>query len=82
LSLWGLPESVIEGVAWHHRPSESGKPGFSTVLTTHVASICDELQNPCWLSDQTAIDTLYLEKIGYLDKQEKWKRTLHLAEMS
>jgi HD-like signal output (HDOD) protein len=37
LGLWGLPESVIEGVAQHHDPMGSDQTGFSTGLATHAA---------------------------------------------
>jgi HD-like signal output (HDOD) protein len=38
LSLWGLPSTVIEGVAWRHRPSASSQSEFSALAATHVAS--------------------------------------------
>lgn len=37
LGLWGLPDSIVECVAWHHRPIESGQQEFSGVLAIHVA---------------------------------------------
>jgi HD-like signal output (HDOD) protein/CheY-like chemotaxis protein len=79
LSLWGLPERVIEGVAWHQRPSESGVDGFSTVLTTHVASIYSERQNTYWLADRTPLDSEYLEKVGYLEKEKEWEKAVRDA---
>jgi HD-like signal output (HDOD) protein/CheY-like chemotaxis protein len=49
LGLWGLPENVVEGVAWHHRPSESPLHGFSPSLATHVATVLHEERLPFWM---------------------------------
>jgi len=76
MSLWGLPDNVIEGVAWHYRPSESAKSEFSTVATTHVATVYDEQQNPHWMIDSMTLDTDYLTRIGCLEKEKEWRRAL------
>jgi HD-like signal output (HDOD) protein len=70
--LWGLPSSIIEGIAWHHRPSKSPKGGFCTVTTTHIASFYYDQHFPSTLNDHIELDTLYLERIGGLPRQEKW----------
>ena len=74
MSLWGLPDNVIEGVAWHYHPSESAKSEFSTVATTHVATVYDEQQNPHWMIDSITLDTDYLTRIGCLEKEKEWRR--------
>jgi len=76
MSLWGLPDNVIEGVAWHYHPSESAKSEFSTVATTHVATVYDEQQNPHWMIDSITLDTDYLTRIGCLEKEKEWRRAL------
>jgi HD-like signal output (HDOD) protein/CheY-like chemotaxis protein len=79
LSVWGLSDNVIEGVAWHHRPSESNQTGFSTVVATHVACMYDEEQNPYWLADGTSFDFDYIRKIDCLEKEQEWRRILQDA---
>ena len=37
LGLWGLPDELVEAVAYHHRPSESLTLGFSPLAAVHVA---------------------------------------------
>ena len=73
LSLWGLPSNVIEGAAWQHHPSACNQLGFSAVAATHVANICDEQNNPHWISDRTPLDVNYLNSIGCLEKERGWK---------
>ena len=76
MSLWGLPDNVIEGVAWHYHPSESAKSEFSTVATTHAATVYDEQQNPHWMIDSITLDTDHLTRIGCLEKEKEWRRAL------
>ncbi len=73
LSMWGLPSSVIEGVAWQHHPSACSQSKFSAVAATHVAGICDEQNNPYWMMDGTLLDVEYLNKIGCAEKEPSWK---------
>ncbi len=37
LGLWGLPQQVVEGVAFHHEPLAAPNPAFDIVTTVHVA---------------------------------------------
>jgi HD-like signal output (HDOD) protein/CheY-like chemotaxis protein len=73
LSMWGLPSSVVEGVAWQHYPSVCSQAKFSAVAATHVASICDEQNNPYWMTDGTLLDVEYLNKIGCAERELAWK---------
>ncbi|HZQ67094.1 MAG TPA: response regulator [Terriglobales bacterium] len=78
--MWGLPDSIVEGVAWHHKPSDSGQSTFSTVAATHVASIYDELHSPNWLLDHIELDRTFLETIGCAAHEEKWRSLTAPAE--
>ncbi len=73
LGLWGLPDSIIEGVAFHHAPSDSFQEGFSPVAATHVASVYHRRQNPTWFQDKTELDVEYLRRIGCAEEEEKWR---------
>jgi putative nucleotidyltransferase with HDIG domain len=37
LGLWGLPEEIVEAVAWHHEPSHANPTRFSPLIAVHVA---------------------------------------------
>jgi HD-like signal output (HDOD) protein/CheY-like chemotaxis protein len=73
LGLWGLPNGVIEGVAWHDRPAQSNHAGLSSALATHLASVYAAQRNPYWLQDGTALDVRYLANIGFLEKEPAWR---------
>ena len=38
LGLWGLPDPLVEAVAFHHRPSLSAAHGFCPLVAVHVAA--------------------------------------------
>jgi putative nucleotidyltransferase with HDIG domain len=37
LGLWGLPDSIVEAVAYHHRPTDSTNKAFSALTVLHAA---------------------------------------------
>lgn len=66
LGLWGLPENIIEGIAFHHEPSRSGTEEFELCGIIHIA---DRLEKNDY-SFQDSIETIagldipYFEKLG------------------
>jgi len=74
LGLWGLPETVIDGVAWHYAPSASFQCGFSTAVATHVATVFHELQSPFWMQDDIQLDLEYLSKHGFAGREQTWRK--------
>ena len=73
LGIWGLPFPIVEAVAWHHRPLESTASEMSPLTAVHVANALEtrlHVQDPD--SDQTTIDTVFLERIGRLHRLEAW----------
>lgn len=76
LGLWGLPEAVIDGVAWHHDPSGSVQAGFSTVVAAHVGSVIHEEQAASWMRDGIAIDSAFLGKKGFADREPVWREVI------
>jgi HD-like signal output (HDOD) protein len=39
LGLWGLPETIVEAVAYHHTPARCPHPGSAMLTALHVASV-------------------------------------------
>jgi putative nucleotidyltransferase with HDIG domain len=46
LGLWGLPEGIVEAVAWHHRPGESDVPSASPLTAVHAADAIEHRLHP------------------------------------
>jgi HD-like signal output (HDOD) protein len=66
LSLWGLPEPIVEAVAQHHRPCTKNQPGMTPVTAVHVA---------CALADGSGehLDADHLERAGLSDRLPDWR---------
>ena len=73
LGLWGVPESIVEAVAFHHRPQECRNNKFGPLASIHVANAfqhedcCDEFEI------STLIDLDYLEKVNLENRLPKWR---------
>lgn len=70
LGLWGMPDGLVEAVAWHHQPSGCPGTGFTPLTAVHAAdAILTE-------SDGTEPDWTYLERLGLREHYPTWKRLL------
>ncbi len=70
LGIWGLPNAVVEAVAWHHTPSRSQTPDQFTALTAvHVA---DTLIRAPSALETTAVDQEYLIALGLRHRLPEW----------
>lgn len=68
LAHWGLPDPIVEAVAFHRHPQNAAEGGFGLVGAVHVAAslIYDE-----------ALDEQYLRTLGLLDKVGEWRKLMH-----
>lgn len=73
LGLWGLPNQVVEAIAFHHTPSGIEPYMFSPLTAVHVANAFERygkrmiLDNP-----DNFVDTKYLRKLNLLEKLPVW----------
>jgi HD-like signal output (HDOD) protein len=73
LGLWGLPNPVVEAVAFHHTPSASLTDSFTALTAVHVADgLSHERANSSALLQQP-YDVKYLTKLGLLEKLPIWQ---------
>ena len=75
LSLWGLPQEIIEAVAFHHDPSSSVDESFTPLTAVHVANVLSEQPKDSTLEPTATIpiDNLYLAKLGMSHRLESWE---------
>jgi putative nucleotidyltransferase with HDIG domain len=63
LAQWGLPDSIVEAVAYHHRPEALRHPRMDAVAAVAIA---------CGLVEGR-VDTGYVESIGAADRLAGWR---------
>ena len=73
MGIWGLSESIVEAIAFHHCPAKCPNQGFSTLTAVHLANHIVRY-NPVPDRDLlTGLDREYLERLGIADQVEKFR---------
>lgn len=72
LGLWGLPDSVVDAVCYHHKPRESSHSKFCVLTAVHVAEGLTQIDQYGVLPE-SALDMEYLERIGMAGRLEDWR---------
>ena len=71
LGIWGLPDRVVEAVAYHHRPSESPGASFGALTAVHAAdAFADNHQGEGTVS--VRIDMGYIQHLGLQEQLTGW----------
>lgn len=79
LGLWGLPYSIVEGVAYHHDPSACAEESFGVVGAVHVANYLahavahQQRADDDEESSGAELDHAYLTRVGVVDRLPAWR---------
>jgi len=76
MTLWGLPDSIVEAIAYHHHTSDCRYRAFSPLTLVHAANVisttCEEDET---LDEGPAaeLDMEYLKELGLEDREAVWR---------
>lgn len=74
LGLWGLPNPIVEAVAFHHSPSRSFGEEFTPLTALHVANVlAHERSRTNEGSTVEQLDLTYLAKLGLEERVPAWR---------
>lgn len=74
IGLWGLPEQIVEAVAYHHSPSKCPHPGSAMLTSLHVAdSLVAEAFPDSTTLRHTGPDVAYLAAMRLADRLPEWR---------
>lgn len=73
MALWGLPDEVIEAIAFHHSPAEAKHSGFTPLTAVHVANCFCEEQIKDVIGAATSVDREYLTGGGVAGRLDAWR---------
>ncbi len=77
-AIWGLPLSIVEGIALHHHPSRFLTSDFCPLTAVHIAnSLCREFDADGDTPVVDAIDEAYLSELKLLERLEVWRQLGH-----
>lgn len=75
LGIWGLPDTIVEAVAFHHNPQESPTHSFSALTAVYIANLLrkhkqSETIEQLIKENESAAN--YLSQMNLLDKSIEW----------
>ncbi|HEX3101700.1 MAG TPA: response regulator [Pyrinomonadaceae bacterium] len=74
LGLWGLPDQVVQAVAFHHAPRDLPLTGFSALTAVHAANaLHPHLTSDTPKESGPELDYEYLGKLGLLERIPVWR---------
>lgn len=74
LGLWGLPQPIVESVAFHHFPLNYPGKTFTPITATHAANYIDHKHHPnIWTRKASVIQYEYIERIQLTNHIENWE---------
>ena len=76
MGLWGLPDSIVESLAFHHRPSGCVHRWFSPLTAVHVADAFEH-EGRTYNGPVATIDEEYLEGLGVLGQLSAWREACY-----
>ncbi len=84
LGLWGLPDTVVEGVAFHHNLAGSLAEGFEPPAAVHAADAIDHFSSEAISTGALAdsIDLKELERLGFKNRLPAWIEVCRQGEES
>lgn len=78
LGLWGLPNAIVEAVAYHHHPEQCLAQGFAPLTAVHLGDAMDfDTQSTNLERTSTGINMDYLARLGLVDRLPVWQEIYH-----
>jgi HD-like signal output (HDOD) protein len=69
LSLWGLPDTILEAVALHYTPSKAPSPILNVLTAVHLAFAIEyDQSNKIRDDNKSAVDKIYVSKLGLIEE--------------
>ena len=80
LGLWGLPDNIVEGVAFHHNPSADIVKKFDLCGLLHVANLMEHHEQilPNGWDHLIGVDTDYLDQYDMTKRIPLWRDSLRI----
>ncbi len=69
LALWGLPDPIVESVAFHHTPGAVDQETASVATAVHAASALTA-------DTDDDLDAAHLDQLGLMPRVDSWRNTL------
>ncbi len=73
MGIWGLPDEIIEPIAFHHTPMMGYHTGFSPLAAVHMANTIVDIKRGGSITNlESQPDMLFLKTAGLEKKYKEW----------
>jgi putative nucleotidyltransferase with HDIG domain len=81
LGLWGIPDAIVDAVAWHHQPRERFAAGLGPLTAVHVANWIDHrASTPDDPRLEQHLDNSYLQALNVDERRlREWIQTATIS---
>lgn len=73
MSIWGLPHSLVQAVAYHDRPGESVEKRLCSLTTVHGADAIASSTNDALIVQDVQWDEKYMQDLGMSGREPTWR---------
>lgn len=80
LALWGIPQSIVEAVTFHHLPDQCRGNSLSTSAIVYVANVLAREEGRTTGVEQEGLCEELVSVIGALDRLEDWRNMIRIEE--
>jgi putative nucleotidyltransferase with HDIG domain len=80
LGLWGLPDSIVEAVAFHHQPRYSVAIGFDTLSVIHLANAMAPVKSPGRPERGSPLEPAYVAELQVSEDLAGWQNMASTLE--
>lgn len=73
LGLWGLPDSIVEAIGFHHRPAECPHKKFYPLTAVYAANL---IEREMWTGSENLMSEIseqYLDSLNLVDRFPEWR---------
>lgn len=81
LGLWGFTDSIVEAVAYHHRPNISNSENIDSITSVHIANALEYEESPNVLSysyeENDKLNLDYLRILHIESRLTEWREIHH-----
>lgn len=72
MSVWGLPEPIVQAVQHHHHPSEMGNEKFIPLTAVHCAEVITSSNDKALVNRDVELDAPHAENLALIPKMPQW----------
>ena len=76
LALWGIPQTIVEAVAFHHQPDRLMDKELDAAAVTYVANTLADEESRSLSEGRKEQFFAFLDSLGLSDRVEKWREAI------